>query len=114
LQTKSQPAYLNIAEVIAMVELNETAVRRLVERFGQERIVMALPQGDLRHALDLVTMQELADGLGLKYSTLRWHLRRGRIPLPDVRLVKRAYYTRAAADAIAQDWAMAKTKLGTN
>jgi hypothetical protein len=88
-------------------------LERLIERFGVERLISALPQADVRDALDLVSMQELAVMLGLNYNTLRSRMKDGKIPFPQVRLVRRAFFTRDEADAIAKAW-QKQTSLGTN
>lgn len=89
------------------------ALQRLIERFGVERLIGALPQADVRDALDLVSMQELAAMLGLNYNTLRSQMKDGRIPFPQVRLVRRAFFTKDEADAIAKAWRR-ESGLGTN
>ena len=81
---------------------NRKTIDRLVAHFGVERICAALPQHEVRCVLELVSVQELADQLGVGYDSLRSQMQSGEIPFPDFRLVRRAYYKTDEADAIKQ------------
>jgi hypothetical protein len=92
------------ATLLYSMKTNEQILRRLILTFGVERLLAALPQDEVRRELDLVSIQEVADKLGLKYDTFRWHMSEGRIPFPSVRLLRRAYYSRQQAEAIVVEW----------
>lgn len=79
-------------------------LHRLVKKLGVGRFLAALPQAETRRALNLVSVHELAEKLGLKYDTFRWWMIRGRIPFPSVRLLRRAYYSQEDADTIVAEW----------
>jgi hypothetical protein len=49
-------------------EIDDKTVGRLITDVGLERLVAALPQRDLRKALDLVSMPELAQMIGMNYT----------------------------------------------
>lgn len=49
-------------------KIDDTTVGKLITSVGLERLVAALPQRDLRKALDLVSMPELAQMIGMNYS----------------------------------------------
>ena len=83
---------------------NDRQLRQLLAHFGVEKLIAALPQDEVRKALDLVSTQEVAQMLGMNYNTFHWHMAEGHIPFPQIRLVRRAYFTRNEADAIVQDW----------
>lgn len=82
----------------------EDTLRRLITTFGTERLIAALPQREVKQALDLVTTRELAESLDVNYNTLRGRMKNGTIPFPDVRLIRRAYYTRRQAESIKREW----------
>jgi hypothetical protein len=84
---------------------NEATIEKLITNVGMDRLANALPQNQVRKALDLVSVHDLAQTLGLSYSAFRWHMGTGRIPAPQHRLVRRAYYTTHEAEAIAKAWA---------
>ena len=84
--------------------IDDKTVGRLITNVGLERLVAALPQKDLRKALEMVSIRELARMMAMNESTMRWHVAEGRIPYPQVRLVRRGYYTREEAEAIAKAW----------
>ena len=84
--------------------IDDKTVGRLITDVGLERLVAALPQRDLRKALDLISMPELAQMINVNYSTLRWHMGEGHLPVPQHRLVRRGYYSRVEAEAIAKAW----------
>ena len=63
---------------------NPEMLRRIIGHFGAKRMIGALPQDELRHALDLVSVHELAAMLGIKYHTLQSHMNRGEIPFPNI------------------------------
>ena len=88
-------------------------ITKLVEHFGFEKIIAALPQREVREALGLVTAIELATEMGLTYDELRWQLNSGSIPHPTHKLVRRCFYTHDEADAIKQAW-QRKNKFGAN
>ena len=76
----------------------------LVSHFGTERLIAAFPQRQVTKLLDMVSVRELADDMNLNYHTLRSHMNDGAIPFPQVRLVRRAYFTREQAETIKQEW----------
>lgn len=55
------------------------------------------PQSEVCEALGLLDQKQMANRLGLSYEAFRWRLSTGRIPRPEVRLGKRAYYTEQQA-----------------
>lgn len=85
-------------------KIDEQLLRRLIGQFGVERLIAGLPQDEVRKALELVSMQEIADMLDMKYNTLHWHMTEGHIPYPQIRLARRAYFTCREATAIVKDW----------
>ncbi len=86
------------------MNVDEELLQKLVGHFGVQRLVAALPQKEVRKVLDLVSLQEMTAMLGTNYSTLHWYMDEGRIPYPQVRLVRRPYYTRNEAEAIVRAW----------
>jgi len=42
----------------------------------------------------------MAARLGLTYEAFRWRIAKGRLPNPEIRLARRAYYTAEQADAL--------------
>ena len=86
-------------------DIDDKTVGRLITNVGLERLVAAFPQRDLRKALDMVSIRELAEMMAMNESTLRWHVAEGHVPHPQHRLVRRPYYTREEAEAIAKAWA---------
>lgn len=91
-----------------MIVNDKQMIDMLIKNFGTERILAALPQGEVVSLLDLVSMRELADAMKVNYNTLRSHMSDGTIPFPQVRLVRRAYYTRDQAEQIKQEWTTRK------
>ena len=87
-----------------MILNDKQMIELLIENFGTERILAALPQRHVTKLLDLISVRELADDLSLNYHTFRSHMNEGRIPFPTVRLVRRAYFTREQAETIKQKW----------
>ena len=87
-----------------MILNDKQMIELLIENFGTERILAALPQRHVTKLLDLISVRELADDLSLNYHTFRSHMNEGRIPFPTVRLVRRAYFTREQAENIIQEW----------
>ena len=55
---------------------NEATIERLITNVGLERLANALPQNQVRKALDLVSVHDLAQMLGLSYIAFRWHMGR--------------------------------------
>lgn len=74
--------------------------RKLCNDFGTERIIAALPQDEVKELLGLISIKELAEELAINYDTLRSRMDSKQIPYPEVRLRRRAYYTREQADEI--------------
>ena len=87
-----------------MKNIDETTIRTAIAGLAIERLLAAVPQSDLLPALGLVPKRELAQMMGINYSTVRWHVGNGRIPRPTIRLNRRAYYTKEEAEAIAKAW----------
>ena len=87
-----------------MRTLNETIIRKAITTLGIERLLENVPQSDLLPALGLVSMQGLAQMMGMNYSTMRHHVKQGRITRPTIRLKRRPYYTVAEAQTIAEVW----------
>ncbi len=87
-----------------MKNIDETTIRTAIAGLAIERLLAAVPQSDLLPALGLVSKRDLAQMIGMNYSTMRWHVATGRIPRPTIRLNRRPYYTKAEAEAIAKAW----------
>lgn len=87
-----------------MRKIDETTIRKAITCLGIERLLENVPQSDLLPALGLVSMRDLAQMMNLNYSTMRHHVKCGRIPRPTIRLKRRPYYATAEAEAIAQAW----------
>ena len=83
---------------------NRETLDVLVDHFGVEKLIAALPQRPVAELLGLVSMRELADDMEVNYERLRYAMAMGRIPYPDVRLLRRAYYTREQVETIKQEW----------
>lgn len=73
---------------------------RLVEHFGMNRVIAALPQKEVCNFLGLVCVRDLTKQLGVCYETFRSHMQAGTIPYPEVRLHRRAYFRKEEAEAI--------------
>ena len=73
---------------------------RVVEHFGIERVIAALPQHEVCDVLELVCVKDLSKELGVNYDTFRSYMQEGTIPYPEVRLLRRTYYTNKEAEAI--------------
>ena len=87
-----------------MRNVDETTIKAVITGLAIDRLLATVPQSDLLPALGLVPKRELAQMMGINYSTMRWHVGKGRIPRPTIRLNRRAYYTKAEAEAIAEAW----------
>lgn len=83
---------------------DETMFAMLIHHFGAERIISALPQAEVVAVLGLVSVSELTKALNVNYSTLRYSMSVGIIPYPEVRLLRRAYYSPQQAEHIKQTW----------
>ena len=73
---------------------------RVVEHFGIERVIAALPQHEVCAVLELVCVKDLSKELGVNYDTFRSYMQDGTIPYPEVRLLRRTYFTKKEAEAI--------------
>ncbi|QDT95287.1 hypothetical protein [Gimesia aquarii] len=82
----------------------------IVKSFGKERIAAALPQKEVCQVLGLVCLRDLTDDLGVSYDKFRRYMEAGKIPFPEVRLLRRTYYTTQEADAIKTKLKQAKSK----
>jgi hypothetical protein len=87
-----------------MKNIDETTIRTAIAGLAIERLLAAVPQSDLLPALGLVPKHELAQMMGINYSTMRWLVGKGRIPRPTIRLNRRPYYTKAEAETIVKAW----------
>jgi len=87
-----------------MRKIDEITIRKAIATIAIERLLDTVPQSDLLPALNLVSMQDLSKMMDLNYSTMRGHVKRGRIPRPTVQLNRRPYYTKQEAEAIAEVW----------
>ena len=84
--------------------LNRKDLDRLVEHFGIEKMIAALPQKEVCEVLDLVSMEYLAEELDVRYDTLRHYMQAGAISFPEVRLLRRAYFRKEEVEAIIKKW----------
>jgi hypothetical protein len=87
-----------------MRNVDEKTIRTAIAGLTIDRLLAAVPQSDLLPALGLVPKHELAQMMGINYSTMRWLVGKGRIPRPTIRLNRRAYYARDEAEAIVKAW----------
>ena len=87
-----------------MKNIEEESIRRAITSLGIERLLANVPQSDLLPILGLVSMQGLSQMMDLNYSTVRWHVGRGRIARPTIKLNRRSYYPKAEAEAMAEAW----------
>jgi hypothetical protein len=87
-----------------MKNIDETTIRTTIAGLAMERLLAVVPQSDLLPALGLVSLLGLSKMIGINYSTMRWHLGKGRIPRPTIKLNRRPYYTQEEAEAIAKAW----------
>lgn len=69
-----------------------------------DRIADAVPGKVLRAALGASSHQEVADRLGINYSTLKQYLRLRLLPGPDVAVRKRAYYSAPRVREVERAW----------
>lgn len=76
--------------------------KKLCDTIGTEKMLAALPQHHVKESLGLVSIKEIADQLSVPYETLRSRMDAGQIPFPEMRLKRRAYFTREQAEEIAQ------------
>ena len=63
---------------------------KVVDHFGVDRMVAALPQKEVCDVLGLVCLKELTHELGISYDLFRRHMESGSVPYPEVRLLRRA------------------------
>ncbi len=75
---------------------------RIVKHFGKERLVAALPQKEVCKVLGLVCLRHLTTELDVSYDLFRRYMEAGTIPFPEVRILRRCYYTTEEAEAIKQ------------
>jgi hypothetical protein len=87
-----------------MHNVDESAIKAAIKDVAMERLLAVVAQKDLLPALGLVSLLGLSQMIGINYSTIRWHLGKGRIPRPTIKLNRRPYYTAAEAEAIAEAW----------
>ena len=77
---------------------------KLIDELGPELILAELPQKRICKLLNLTTMAELAEILGLNYHQLRWRLNAGEIEFPQFKIARRCYYTTEEVKAIKKRW----------
>jgi hypothetical protein len=87
-----------------MKNIDEKAIRNAIGDSTVEQLLANVRQSDLMSILGLVSMIGLAEMMDLNYSTMRWHVGRGRIPRPTIKLNRRSYYPKAEAEAMAEAW----------
>ena len=58
-------------------KLKREDLDRLVDHFGIEKIIAALPQKEVCEVLDLVSMKNLTEKLDVRYDTLRHYMQAG-------------------------------------
>lgn len=80
--------------------LTPADLERVVCHFGIEKVISSLPQKAVCELLGLVCMKDLTHELGMPYGTYRSHMEAGKIPYPELRLHRRAYYRQEEAEAI--------------
>ena len=85
-------------------KLKREDLDRLVDHFGIEKMIAALPQKEVCKVLDLVSMKDLAEELDVRYDTFRHYMQAGTIPFPEVRLLRRAYFRKEEVEAIIKKW----------
>ena len=74
--------------------------KQLCDTLGIEAILEALPQRIVKDSLGLVLIKELAAQLNVPYETLRSRILSRQMPCPEMRLRRRAYFTREQAEQI--------------
>jgi hypothetical protein len=74
--------------------------KQLCDTIGIETILAALPQRSVKDCLGLVSIKEVAEQVSVPYETLRSRMVAGQIPLPEMRLGRRSFYTREQAETI--------------
>lgn len=72
----------------------------LESHFGLERLLRALPQREVKAALGLSTVTDLARSADMSEAALRRRMERGEIPYPTEIIQRRAYFTREQATDI--------------
>jgi len=92
--------------------LNRKDFNRVVEHFGIERVIAALPQHEVCGILELVCVKDLSKELGVSYDTFRSYMQEGTIPYPEVRLLRRTYFRKEEAEAIRTKLRNSKKKIG--
>lgn len=81
-------------------ESTEQLLQTLGSEFGVKKIIRALPQQEVKRALKLVSVGELASNIGMNYDSFQSRIERGSFPYPEVQLRRRAYYSSEQARAI--------------
>ncbi len=77
-------------------------LNKLCEEIGVERLLAVLPQQEVKKALRLVSVGELASDLGMNYGSFHSKMVRAVFPYPEVPLRRRAYFSPEQAQAITE------------
>ena len=80
--------------------LNQKDFKRVVEHFGIERMIAALPQLEVCDVLELVCVKHLTQEVGVGYDTFRSYMQAGVIPFPEARILRRTYFRKDEAESI--------------
>ena len=83
-----------------MNKISTREFQQILEHFGVDRIIAALPQNEVCKVLGLVCLKDLTTELDIGYDKFRRYMEMGTIPFPEVRIRRRSYYTTGEAEMI--------------
>lgn len=81
---------------------NNTLLTTAISVFGP-KLFSRLSQSEMCKALGLLDQKQMAQRLGMTYEAFRWQVAQAAIPKPEVKLAKRAYYSRQQAEDIVRE-----------
>ena len=74
-------------------------ITQAVRIFGP-KVFSRISQSQVCKALGLLDQKQMAARLGITYEAFRWRVAKGQLPKPEIKLAKRAYYTKEQANAL--------------
>lgn len=81
-------------------KLKRKDLEQIITHFGIEKVIAALPQKEVCTVLELVSLKQLTEELGIGYDSFRSYMHTGVIPYPEVRILRRAYFRKGEAEMI--------------
>lgn len=64
------------------------------------KVLSRISQSEICKALGLCDQKRMAARLGLTYEAFRWRIAKGILPMPEIKLARRAYYSAEQAAAL--------------